>query len=76
VVTHTATQIFNVSLSTDESGVVSGIMEVTSHVFVHYLKRFYFSDDASQNRFVAAFNNFVLINTRDTHQNYSHTFEI
>lgn len=76
VVTHTATEIFTVTESIDESGEITSIQEVTSHVFVHYLKRYYFTDDASQNRFVTAFNNFVRRNTRDVYQNYSHTFDI
>lgn len=60
----------------DESGEVQGIMDISSHIFVEYLKRYYFTDDASQGRFVAAFNSFVSRNTRDTHQNYTHTFMI
>lgn len=74
MVTHTARQNYQVSESIDESGEVQGIMDVASHIFVQYMKRYYFSDDASQNKFVAAFNHFVAINTRDTHQSYSHNF--
>jgi hypothetical protein len=40
------------------------------------MKRYYFSDDASQNKFVAAFSNFVARNRRDQYQNYSHNFDI
>lgn len=51
-------------------------MDTKSFIFLHYIKRFYFDDDVSQNKFTTAFNNFVARNTRDVHQNYSHTFEI
>lgn len=76
VVTHTATERYNVTNSTDESGQIGNIMDVRDYIFIHYLKRYYFSEDTSQARFVAAFNGFVHRNTRDCHQSYTHTFEI
>jgi hypothetical protein len=76
VVTHTATEVYAVSECFDESGQIGNIFDEKSYIFLHYLKRYYFTDDASQNRFVAAFNGFVHRNTRDCHQNYSHTFDI
>jgi len=76
VVTHTANEVFTVTACFDESGEISSIKDVRSYVFIHYLKRYYFTDDASQQRFIAAFNNFVHRNTRDQYQNYTHTFDI
>jgi hypothetical protein len=75
-VTHTAEEVFAVTDCFDESGQIASIFDVKSYIFVHYLKRFYFTDDASQNRFTTAFNAFVARNTRDCHQNYSHNFDI
>ena len=60
----------------DESGQLEGIMDTKSFIFINYIKRFYFDNDESQNRFIASFNNFVARNTRDVHQNYTHSFEI
>ena len=51
-------------------------MDAKQFVFVHYLKKYYFTDEASQNRFIFAFNMFVNRNKRDSHQSYSHTFDI
>ena len=76
VVTHTANEIFHVAACFDESGQIGNIIDEKSYIFIHYLRRYYFTDDQSQNRFVAAFNSFVHRNSRDTHQNYSHTFDI
>jgi hypothetical protein len=76
VVTHTANEIFSVAECFDESGQLGNIFDVKSYIFIHYIKRYYFTDDACQNRFIAAFNSFVSRNTRDSHQNYSHTFDI
>ena len=45
-------------------------------MFIHYLKRYYFTDDASQNKFMLAFYDFVQRNKRDSHQTYSHTFDV
>lgn len=76
VVTHTASQDFYPSTCIDESGDVTGIKEIRSYVFIKYLKKFYFSDQPSQDRFNAAYNSFVDRNRRDQHQNHTHTFEI
>lgn len=76
VVTHTAREIYHPVASFDESGPVGSIVDIKEYIFVHYLKRYYFTDDASQDRFIAAFNNFVHRNTRDAYQDYSHTFDI
>jgi hypothetical protein len=76
VVTHTANENFQVTATFDESGQIASIMDEKDYIFIHYLKRYYFTDDISQGRFVAAFNGFVHRNTRDSHQNYTHTFEI
>lgn len=76
VVTHTAREIFTVRECIDESGVIQSIQDVTSHVFIHYLKRYYFSDNNSQQKFISAFNSFVSRNTRDSHQNYTQNFDI
>jgi hypothetical protein len=76
VVTHTATEIFHMAACFDESGQIGTIFDEKSYIFLHYLKRYYFTDDNSQNRFVAAFNSFVHKNTRDAYQNYTHTFDI
>ena len=45
-------------------------------MFIHYLRRYYFIDDASQNRFISIFNKFVYDNTRDHEQRYHYTFEV
>jgi hypothetical protein len=44
VVTHTATQVFPVSQTVDESGQLASIEDQNSFLFMQYLKRFYFSD--------------------------------
>ncbi len=46
------------------------------YVFVNYLKRFYFTDNASQQTFDRAYNNFISRNRRDQYQNYTQTFEV
>ena len=74
--THTATENYQVSACFDESGQIGSIRDIKDYIFIHYLKRYYFTDDISQNRFIAAFNNFVHRNTRDCYQNYTHTFDI
>lgn len=76
VVTHTAEEIFTVTDCADESGEISSIKDVRSFVFIHYLKRYYFTDDVSQNKFIAAFNSFVWRNTRDFYQDFDHEFDI
>ncbi len=76
VVTHTATEVFVPTQCTDESGDLSSIVDVKPLTFIHYLKRFYFTDDQSQYRFMSAFNNFVARNRRDIYQSYTHTFNI
>ena len=43
VVTHTATERYNVTSSTDESGQIGNIVDVKDYIFIHYLKRYYFS---------------------------------
>lgn len=40
------------------------------------MKKFYFTNDGSEEKFKDAYNRFVRNNTRDTHQNHTHTFEI
>lgn len=74
VVTHTARTEFNPTKVDDDSGEVQSLKAVTSYAFVKYLKRFYFIDNGSQSRFVAAFNRFVSSNRRDTHQDYCYSF--
>lgn len=76
VVTHTANELFSIPNAVDESGIITSIQDVTSHVFINYLKRYYFTDDASEAHFVAAFNSFVARNTRDVQQSYTHNYEV
>ena len=76
VVTHRAEELFQPAACCDESGKIESIFDTKNFIFVHYLKRFYFTDDASQGRFVAAFNAFVSRNSRDSFQTYDHQFEI
>lgn len=76
VVTHTAREEFNPRESIDDSGEVEGLKITTQYAFCKYLKRFYFSDPGSENRFISAFNRFVSRNRRDTHQSYRYVFDI
>lgn len=76
MVTHTASQDFHPYESVDESGTLTSITDVRDYIFLDYLKRYYFTDDISQQAFINTFNHFVRSNTRDQYQNYSHTFEI
>lgn len=76
VVTHTATIDYQVRECYDESGQIESIYENTTYVFINYLKRFYFTDNKSEENFRRAFNAFVTANIRDVYQNHSHTFEL
>ena len=76
VVTHTATKRFDPTLSEDDSGNISGIKDITKYVFINYIKKYYFADEASAKNYDNAYQSFIRSNTRDSHQNYSSTFGI
>lgn len=76
VVTHTATERYNPQKSEDDSGNITGIKDITKYVFINYLKKFYFADEASAKNYENSYQSFISKNKRDAHQNYSSTFGI
>ena len=74
--TYTTKERYNPRICEDDSGNLSGIKDITTYVFINYLKKFFFADEVSAQNYEKVYNSFISRNSRDKHQDYSSTFNI